>query len=382
MISMPLALAVLVLIQTDAPTVSMLVSFGAGFSDDEGPGVTAQTQTALINANSAFPLRTWLESAFAAGASLKTSLSPRQANFVLSAPREEFAVLASPLVAALLGPRLSASAFAALRGHAPPGGSLASDTQLLMHQIEPLVLAGSSPRFLGKPTWREFDEVQEYLRAHFTPANATIVVVGGFEPVKVRALFRASGGTRRTYRRMSTIAGAHAQVPSRLKLHLIGYPLPELSPVDAAATRVIERRLYVELTKKLRENGVAYSIDVTPTLTPWFDGLLLVVPVFDESGLDLEPYITGLLSSTVHRPVSKEELESLVLAVKLEDEVAARDPSSFVWQLATGRALAAWLSPEYRTALDALLPEQVEKAAAVLFQNERKRFYIQFGVQR
>ena len=181
---------------------------------------------------------------------------------------------------------------------------------------------------------------------------------------------------------MSTIAGAHAQVPSRLKLHLIGYPLPELSPVDAAATRVIERRLYVELTKKLRENGVAYSIDVTPTLTPWFDGLLLVVPVFDESGLDLEPYITGLLSSTVHRPVSKEELESLVLAVKLEDEVAARDPSSFVWRLATGRAIVAWLSPEYRTALDTLLPEQVEKAAAVLFQNERKRFYIQFGAQR
>ena len=168
MISMPLALAVLgatsfehvpsakgrpeiVLIQTDAPTVSMLVSFGAGFSDDEGPGVTAQTQTALINANSAFPLRTWSESAFAAGASLKTSLSPRQANFVLSAPREEFAVLASPLVAALLGPRLSASAFAALQGRAPPGGSLASDTQLLMHQIEPLVPRAAPRAFWANP---------------------------------------------------------------------------------------------------------------------------------------------------------------------------------------------------------------------------------------
>jgi hypothetical protein len=373
----------LVLIQTDAPTVSMLIAFGAGYADDgSATGVIAQAQTALTHANSAFPLQQWLETAFAGGASLTTSLDPRQANFVLSAPQEEFTALAKPLVAALLSPRLSARAFAALKDRAAPEGSLARDTQMLMHDIEPLVLEGGAPRFAGKPAWRNFEEVEEQRRAHFTPANATIVVVGGFEPTKLRALFRASGGTRREYRRMTTRLGTHARVRSRVKLHLIGYPLPQLSAVEAAAVRVIERRLSAGLTRGLRENGVAYSVDVTPNLTPWFDGLLLVVPTFDESGLSLEQYLTGLVSSTLHRDLSREELGDLVLSVKLEDDFATRSPASFVQKLTTGQAIARWLSPEYRTALDSLQPEQVERAASVLFRDDRKRFHIEFGAGR
>lgn len=373
----------LVLIQTDAPTVSMLIAFGAGYADDgAATGVTAQAQTALTHANSAFPLQRWLETAFADGASLTTSLDPRQANFVLSAPRDAFTALAKPLVAALLSPRPNAQAFSALKGRAAPEGSLVRDTQMLMHDIEPLVLQGGAQRFVGKAVWRNFEEVQEQVRAHFTPANATIVVVGGFEPMELRGLFRAARGTRREYRRMTTLSRAHARVRSQVKLHLIGYPLPQLSAVEAAAVRVLERRLYIGLTRGLRENGVAYSVDVTPNLTPWFNGLLLVVPTFDESGLSLEPYITDLVSSTLHRDLSSDELGELIQSVKLEDDFATRSPASFVQKLTTGQAIAQWLSPEYRTALDSLQPEQVARAASVLLLDDRKRFHIEFGASQ
>lgn len=368
------------LIPTGSDHVAMLVSFATGYGDDLGvTGLSAQTQTALTQANSAFPLKKWTERAFAGDVRFRYSQGRYQTQFVLSAPRAEFVAAARMLLPALLAPRLDPVQFQALKGRASPLGVFENEAEFMVQLLEPLVLDGVNPVPHIKPKWVELPRMKVYLDEFISPANATVTIVGGFDPADVLpVLTHYSGGTRRSIRRVATRNDVIREVPATRSVHIIGYPLPELTAQQAAAMRVIDAMLYETLTIALRERGLAYSISVEPDLTPWFNGVLLIVPAFDLSGSDLEPFLVEQIGRVVHQRLPPETLQRFRESLQLEDSLARQQPSLFVDKLAASSVSAEWLSPEYVAALETLTPEQVVQAANALFVNERRRFYVKF----
>lgn len=368
------------LIPTESESVAMLVTFGTGYGDDFGlTGLSAQAQTSLTQANAAFPLQKWTELAFAGDVHFRCSLGRYQTHFVLSAPRAEFPAAARMLLPALLAPRLDRALFQALKGRASPLGSVESDSELLVQLLEPLVLEGAKPQQRLEPAWLELSRIQQHLDEFITPANATVTVIGGFDPAELLPLLsRHAQGTRRVVRRAATRNDVDAKFPAERSVHLIGYPLPELTALQAAAVRVIDAMMYETLTIALRERGLAYSIFVEPNLTPWFNGVLLTVPAFEISGSDLEPFLVEQIGRVVHQRLSPETLQRFKEGVQLEDALARQQPKLFVHRLVAASVSPAWLSPEYAKALEELTPEQVSQASSALFVNERRRFYVKF----
>jgi predicted Zn-dependent peptidase len=283
------------------------------------------------------------------------------------------------LLPALLAPKVDATQFQALKGRASPLGALANEAEFLVQWLEPLVLDGVNPQPHIKPAWVEFSRMKAYLDEFISPANATVTIVGGFDPVAVLPLLtHHAGGARRSIRRVATRNDVNAKVPAERSVHIIGYPLPELTAEQAAAMRVINAMLYEALTISLRERGLAYSVAVEPDLTPWFNGVLLIVPAFDLSGSDLEPFLAEQIGRVVHQRLTPDTLQRFREGVQLEDGLARQQPALFVDRLAAARVAAAWLSPEHVQALEALTPEQVAKTSSALFVNERRRFYVKF----
>ncbi len=368
------------LIPTDTDSVAMLVSFRTGYGDDLGvTGLSAQTQTAMTQANSAFPLKKWTERAFAGDVRLRYSQGRYQTQYVLSAPREEFPGAAIMLLTALLAPRLDAAQFEALMGRASPLGVMDNEAEFLVQLLEPLVLEGTNP-VPFRPTWVQFQRMKAYLNEFMVPANATVTIVGGFDPAALLpTLTRYSGGTRRIIRRATTRNDVNRLIPAERSLHIIGYPLPELSAEQVAAVRIIDAMLYESLTIGLRDRGLAYSISVNPDLTEWFNGVLLIVPAFDIYGSDLEPFLVERIGAVVHQRLTPETLQRFKEGVQLEDSLARQQPALFVDRLAGSSVSAQWLSPAYVKALETLTPEQVSQASSALFVNERRRFYVKFG---
>ncbi len=369
------------LIASDAPTVSMLVSFGAGYGDDFGlTGLSAQSQTALTQANSALNLRKWNEFAFQGRVKLSLSLSRYQTHFVLDAPREVFEQAARMLLPALMSPRLDGALFAGLDGHASPSGTLASDSELMIQMLEPLILKDAKEVQRGKLTWHPFSRVNQHVTDFFTPGNAVITVVGGFDPAVVRPLtLAAHRGAPRVVRRPATATDVHRKIDSATSVHLFGYPLPELTPSQVAGMRLINRKLYETLIVTLREQGVAYWVTVEPQFNPWFTGLFIVVPAFDIGGTDLEPLLIEALSDVAHQRFDRATLEHLREATAIDDARALQAPASLTASLVSGRVSAQWFSPEFVEARDALTSESVQRISNELFVNERRRFYVRFA---
>jgi hypothetical protein len=365
------------LIPTDADAVAMLVSFRTGYGDDLGvTGLSSQAQTALTQANKAFPLKQWTQLAFAGDVRFY------QTQFVLSAPRDEFLQAAQLLLPALLAPKLDPVQFRALDGRASPLGVVENEAELMVQFLEPLVLDGINPTPHVRPKWVEFARMMDYFNEFMRPANATVTIVGGFEPSAVIPLLtRHSGGTRRSIRRVATRNDVNKKVPAERNVHVIGYPLPELSAQHTASMRVIKAMLYDALTTSLRDRGMAYSISVQPDLTPWFNGVLLIVPGFDMSGTDLEPFLAEQIGRVVNQRLKPDALQRFREGVQLEDALARQRPASFVDRLASASVENKWLSPDYVKALADLTPEQLAQSSSALFVNERRRFYVKFTLE-
>lgn len=369
------------LISSDAPTVSMLVSFGTGYGDDHAlTGLTAQAQVALTQANAALPIQRWNELAFGSNLKLVLAQGRYQTHFMLSAPSESFEEAARMLLPALLSPRLDEGGFSRLAAEGDPRGRAASDAEIIMQVLEPLVLDEKHETQSGKVMWQDFSRVQQVIAESFTPGNATITVVGGFDPERVRPLLtKVRRGKPRAYVRSTTVSDVHKKIASELSVHLFGYPLPQLSASDTAGVRVISRRLSEQLMVSLRQEGVAYSITVEPQLTPWFDGVFMMIPAFDSTGADLEPFIIDNLGRAIHEKLDAPGLTHLVEAVQTQDTLALEQPDSFILDIVQGKKRAVWLSPEYRAALAALKTEEVTRASNAYFVNERRRFYVHFN---
>jgi hypothetical protein len=369
-----------VLIPTDAPTVGLLISFGGGSGDDLGlPGLSAQAQSAMLYANRSFDPEAFSAAAFAGAARLDTSLGRYRTNFVLTAPAREFVALAKPLLRGLLRPQLDRAAHRGLKDRAHLTGVTADQTEELVSLLEPLLVPSRASDTADGAEWRTFAQVKQFADDMLTPANARVVIVGGFDVKAVDALLTGlSGGKPRTIARARTALDLRAELPLKRNVYVVGYPLPELDQTKAAAVRVFRRYVQGELMAQLREKGLAYSVDASITLSPWFNGLLVLLPAADSSGTDVQPFVFKSIYELVHRPIEPEVLGALRAGELAANERAKSHPADFVWEVASGRADADWLSPENGAALEHLSAEDFTQAMRDFFVNERERFSVTF----
>lgn len=368
-------------IENDTPTTSMVVTFGVGSSDDLSlQGLTAQAQLTLLEANSALPLKRWKEQLYATGATFDTAQNRYESHFVLTAPADEFQALARMVLPALLSPRINPAQLEALRNSAPAGSSGGTGSERVIQMLEPLLLKEGRELRRSRPGWSEGARVKAHIAEFFVPANATVTVVGSFRKDELRQLIgRARGGVRREVTRPELAQDVRRRFESPISMHVFGYPLPAaLGAREIAGARVMTRRIREALIDTLRSQGLAYSVDVAPVFSPWFNGGLITIPAYDSSGSDLEDFLMAALHSAVHSPLTEADVARLLSAVQAEDRRWLDNPAAFADAMVVGWASADWLSPEYREALASLKPDGVQQASRSLFVNERRRFYVKF----
>lgn len=365
-------------LDTEGDDASAIIAFRAGYADDTGLfGLTAQAQQALIHANS--KLSKFQEQLFANNVALEFTVSRQRCNFVLTGPKRGVTLAVQALAAGLFQPKVDDAGITALSLRGAPQGPMANETEFVVQLLEPIILKEAKRAQRGKLVWHPPARVRQHLNEFFTPANATVTLMG-VDRVAVPAL-KTSGGTRLDRSASVLATDVHAKVPSTRSIHVYGYPLPPLDAAQVAGMRVIARLLQEELLRSLRQGGSAYSISVTPTNNATFSGVLVTIPAYESSGLDLEPLIESAISQVVHDKLSDDDVKALVAAEQGRDRLLRLRVDRLADELINGARIEAWSSPEYEQALAALTPDAVSRASSALFVNERRRFYVRFMKQ-
>jgi hypothetical protein len=352
-----------------------IISFRVGYADDTGLfGLTAQTQQALISANA--KLTKFQEQLFASAVTMELTVSRQRCNFVLTGPRQGVTLATQALTAGLFQPKVDDAGIVALSLRGAPQGPLANETEFIAQLLEPIILKEAKQAQRGRLVWHPPARIRLHIHELFTPANATVTLIG-VDRASVPAL-KSSGGTRQERPTHALATDVRAQVPSSRSIHVYGYPLPPLGAAEVAGMRVMARLLQEELLRTLRQGGSAYSISVTPTINATFSGVLVTIPAYESSGLDLEPIIDTAISRVVHEKLTDEDVKTLVQAEQERDRLLSMRVDRFADDLVNGARLEEWNSPEYQQALAELTPAAVAKVSSALFVNERRRFYVRF----
>jgi predicted Zn-dependent peptidase len=339
------------------PVATLRVTFAAGSVDDGGIlGLTRLAQHALLVANRRLTPREFLLAVHAGDARLELETTQRDCSFVLTADKRDFLPLARLLLDALLAPKLDparlpdAVSRAVLDGRGNHGivGLLTS------------VTTADDGRYLNPPhAGREDLEtitpatVARHVAGRLSPANATVVVTGAFDDAEVKRLLRTYAGGSRSGRvplvlpvPFKTRRGAGSE------LQVLAYPLRLATAEDAAAARVARELVDVELWRRFRANGLAYSHDDEVIRSFWLDLLLVAVPARDQSGLDLEGQLRGpgeWIRTGGFPDAELERARSAALAALAEED---EDPGALAAALARGGP--QWHGPDVGAAIRAV----------------------------
>lgn len=366
------------LLPTSGETVAMLVTCRVRRHED--PSLTGQAQSALLLANQALPSERFGTELFAADARLTTSIGQHGADFLLVAPREEFLPLAQSFLGGLFKPAVDRAALAGLAGHVFPFMRATNREEELLVALEPILTPEAMTLSHSLDVkWAPISRIEGHVRDYFTPANTRVTVMGGFDAARVASMLKGfRGGTRKPEEKSRTQPNVRQTIPSPLNLHLFGIALTALSPSDAATVRVFRALAEERLTDILRKSGVTYSIEVSSWFSPAFEGLLFTLPVFDESGIDVEPFLAARISELTHGKVSQEELDRAKKSVQLADERARVEPADFLYRVQQSKADPGWLAPEHQSAVAGLNLDAYKVAVNRLLVDQNAHFYVKF----
>jgi predicted Zn-dependent peptidase len=368
------------------------VSFDTGSIDDRlTSGITRATQHALVQANLAEDCLAFHRAVFAAGGSLTLLTEVREASFVLTAPRADFEGLAKQLLKLLLAPKLDKKGFErairlTLNDEMESGGL--GDLFSFIASSVIMVEGGEGGGDYNTPPYGEpetvrglsFKDVVRQAGERFTPANATVVVAGGFKPEFVPPLLaRATGGKPR---RASSRPDIEAFLPMRFdrwsprELHLRAQVVTLTSPRRVAAARVLPMVLNDAAFSTLRPKGLTYTPMATTVVRPWLDFSLLVVPVANTEDVAVEPMLDDLVTGLAEGKLADADYESHRAFALAEALRVDRDSASLAQALATGAGRVAWHTPEVVASLRAMTKEDflttvkpwLEKTATIKFR--------------
>ncbi|MBL8914465.1 MAG: insulinase family protein, partial [Archangium sp.] len=335
-------------VDTTGERAAAIFTVRAGYADDTGLfGLTAQTQQALLHANPR--LAKFQEQLFANGVTLELSVSRQRCNFVLTGSQQGVTLAAQSLAAGLFQPKVDDSSVVALSQRGSPQGPLANEAEFLAQMLEPVLLKEARRVQVGQLVWHPPSRIRQHISEYFSPANTTVTLIG-IDRSKVPAL-KLVGGTRRERPVNPWATDVSVKVPSSRNVHVLGYPLPPLDATQVAGMRVVARLLQEELLRTLRQSGSAYSISVVPTFNATFSGVLILIPAYDSSGLDLETGIMEAIFRVTHDKLTDEDVKTLVTAEQDKDRLLSQRADQLADELVNGSRLEAWESPEYQQAL-------------------------------
>ncbi|MBI2375804.1 MAG: insulinase family protein [Deltaproteobacteria bacterium] len=305
----------LVLAPRPSPLTTLRVQFRTGSYDDGPlPGLSKLSILTLLYGNQVLPYASFARDLYESAAALSIDSDPRSTAVILTTSARDFERLGRTLLSLMLAPRLSESRFESARLRTLRH-SLESEADEITTAFAQSVL--SDPGFEGEfdgdqDTLREieFSAVQRQVSAHFTPANATVIVAGQLEAAKVTAWVRAfRGGIRRPNQRSpKDLPGTYFR-ESMLEIHLFAFAVDLSTAEKAAAAHLAAAILDEAVFNRLRRLGMAYSTKTAVVHREWLDFLMIAAPINPARSMNILDLVQAEVDRVRKGEVPAETLE-------------------------------------------------------------------------
>jgi hypothetical protein len=355
----------------EARRAALVVRFHSGAVDDgDKPGLTRVAQHTLLEASRAVRYRDLVRQVLGADATLDLETGLGECSFTLEAGRGDFDRLAAVVLDLLLSPDLDPGAFASARQSARHAEREGNGRDMLA-MIAALVV--DDPAFGNRPTGTEagveavvLDDVRNQLAGPLAPANATVVLAGGFNVASaLRTLGRLSGGKAVDRTPPLITTPFSLQIPSRREVYLVAYrttyETPEQVAVARLATALMEERIFWFF----RDRGVGYSQAVEPIRRTWTNLFLVTLPARDPAGIPLIPLLEEEMAAVRDGHFSDADFARNRSWVLASMERIDAEPLALASALADGNG-AVWFGPDVTQALQRLDREGFVRGAAQL----------------
>jgi predicted Zn-dependent peptidase len=355
-------------------TGTIRIQFAAGAFDDEAQqGLTHLAQQAMLCANLVEPYERFVIDLFAADASVSIETGVRESAFTLTASSKDFDGLAHRFATMILSPRISDERLEEAKSRTV--SSRSSNATLLVTLLARAVI--SDPGFGNNPDGDKdqiramsADDVLTHIKKRLPPANATVIVTGGFNAQGMKAhLARFSGGapTRRP-RPGGDLAGTYHQ-KSYLEMHLVAYPIELKSPQSVAVAHMASTLLSEHIQREFRRLGIAYWASAFPIHREWLDGLIIALPIHSDRDLPVAAQLNHELDK-VRTKLSDQEFDRNKAYLLEHLKQIDRDSSMLAEELAAGGGDLEWYGPRIVSAIKDMTKDQfTEKVSPWLDAN-------------
>jgi hypothetical protein len=377
--------ALTMLVRPEADRASALITFQVGWENDVGANsLTMQAAHALVYANRAVPIERLMPAMMERNGSVEFAFARSRTSILIEVPGADAEHLLLPFVQGILNPDFSPAMFEALRGKTwVTDESSQNPTESTIAFLEPLLTKTERSYASGmQPRLWESTRVAKHIKQFFEKGHARTWVGG-----PVGELFNRLAAQRAAYSAQAPAISYREDVNVTLRgpvpLHLIGFPFDRNSAsesgpgaIDWAAVLVIKKVIASRMTRVLREAGLIYALDVDLAISPYFTGLFLSIPAYQESGMDLAPRIEKELSILFREGAS--ELEFLSAKTVVEQQLMKTPIERLFREAKNGSFLLSWIqAPAFLDSVRNLDQARFKQVASALFSNERHRFYIQ-----
>lgn len=299
----------LVLAPRSTNTATLILRFDVGSYDDgQDYGLTRLTQLALLQANGATTYERIGWAIYTAGASLRVETEAQTCSFSLTAPVSQFPALADMIVSMVLTPRLQQAGFDSARARVPLSSGRNEILGLFAQAVFP------DARFQVGPGGTEaldnvrVDQVARHAKKYFSPANATIIVAGGFDRTSATRLARHRGGSRVSRSPPTLVGGRHEEM-TWFELHVVGYPVEPRDAQSVAALHLLATIASDRLTRVFRRQGVGYAVEARTVRRPWITMLMLTLPIHASRNIGAAEKLTTEMRSIGSGPLKPGEFD-------------------------------------------------------------------------
>ncbi len=215
------------------------------------------------------------------------------------------------------------------------------------------------------------EHVVAHLAGPLAPANATVVVTGGFDPARLRRLLGGfAGGAPARPRAVTVGTPFGVMVPAGAEIYLVAYKTRIDGGAEAAAARLAGALLQERIHRALREKGLGYSELAAPIRTGWLDLFLVLLPAHDPSDQPLGKYVDELVAGLRAGPLDEAEVARERDGLLAHLEEVDRTPEALAQELADG-AGGGWFGPELVERLRALDGKALAAAMPALLDETR-----------
>lgn len=358
-----------------AGRAALVVRFQAGAVDDgELPGLTRVTQHVLLEGSRRIRFTDLLRQTIGADATLQLETGLADCTFTLEASSADFGRLSGIVLDLLLSPDPDPRAFATARLSAQHAEQ-ESDGRDALAMIAAKVV--DDPAFLNRPTGTEagvelveLRDVRRHLAGPLSPANATVIFAGAFDPGAARrTVARHSGGRALPAKAPAITTPFSQQVPARKEIYLIAYRAPLRTPEQVAVARLAAALLEERVHWFFRDRGVGYSEAVDPIHRPWVDLFSVLLPARDPAGTPLGALLEEEIAAVREGRLAEGELERNRAWVLSSMERIDAEPLALARELADGNG-APWFGPDVVAALRQLDHAAFVRGAGALLAEE------------